>query len=97
MLPRANIIERDPEVQEKYDALTSRRNELTDELRFVNGEQERILASLGELVASGSKYKKQLERLAELRLETEALEAGIRHTTNQCSLLQRMNTWITTR
>lgn len=94
MLPRAEIITYDPEVQEKYNALCARRHELNVQLGEVNGEQEQILTSLGKLVADGSKYKKQTDRLAALRSESEALEAGILYLTNQCDLLRRMNTWL---
>ena len=97
MIPSIETIKHDPKVTEKYDTLTARLRELRAELGAVNVEADEILVNLGELVASGKKYKKQTDRLAALRSESEALGAGIRHITNQCDLLQRMNTWITAR
>ena len=88
-------IRHDQNVEDRYFALSSRRAELRLQLNQVNGEQDQILGALGELVASGAKYQKQTDRLAALRLESEALEAGILYLTNQCDLLRRMNAWLT--
>ena len=87
----------DQEVEDKYTGLISRRHELNLQLGSVNGETDKILVNLGELVASGKKYKKQTDRLAVLRSESEALNEGIRYLNNQCDLLKRMNTWLTVR
>ena len=97
MLPKAEIKGYDPEVQNEYDALTSRRGELRDELSAVNGEKNKILANLGELVYLGSKYAKHTDRLAKLRQQVEAVESGILFVDNQRGLLERMNTWLRSR
>jgi uncharacterized coiled-coil DUF342 family protein len=89
------IVRFDQDIKDRFDAMTSRRSELSAELVRANNEQDQILSNLGELVASGAKYIKQIDRLAVLRSESEALEAGILHLTNQCDLLRRMNTWLT--
>jgi uncharacterized coiled-coil DUF342 family protein len=78
MLPRAEIKRHDPEVENKYNKFGARLQELRDELSEVDGEIEKILVNLGELVASGKSYKKQTARLAELRAKSEALELGCR-------------------
>lgn len=97
MLPSKETVGYDQEVQEKYNGLISRRHELNLQLGAVNGEQNQILGTLGELVASGASFTKQTARLSALRLETEALEAGTRYIANQIDLLRRFNAWLTTR
>ncbi|MFC1923328.1 hypothetical protein ACFLY4_08560 [Chloroflexota bacterium] len=88
-------IRHNQDVEDKYNALTTRKRELSLQLGAVDGEQNQILGALGELVASGAKYKMEIDRLAALRSESEALEAGILYLKNQCDLLKRMNAWIT--
>ena len=97
MMPRAVIKGRDPEVQEKYNAMTSRRRELAERLASINSEQDLLLVNLGGFVAEGCDYKEYTDRLAELRAEREALDAGILYIANQCDLLRRMNPWLARR
>ena len=84
----------DGDIQAQFDSLAAKRRELELTLGSVNGEQEQISGALGELVASGAKYTKQTDRLAALRQESEAIEAGILYTNNQCDLLRRFNGWL---
>jgi hypothetical protein len=94
MLPIPEHITYEPEVQEKYDVLISRRQEIDSQLIAVDREENEILINLGEQVAKGSNYKKQVDRLAALRLESEALHEGVRYLNNQRDLLKRINTWL---
>ena len=96
-IPKMEIKRHDPEVENEYNELSARRRELNAELAAHNREVDQILAGLGELVASGSKYKKQIDRLATLRQESEALSAGIRYIDGQVGLLKRSNNWLKTR
>ena len=78
----------------QYDALGLRAQELRVHLTTSKHEISKILMGLGELVASGAspaKYRQQTARLAELRGDIEALEAGVVYTTNQRELLRRFN------
>ena len=91
---KKETVRHDQDIEDKYTDLTSRKRELGAELNAVNGELDLLLASLGELVASGENYKKQLARLQGLRSQFEALEAGIVYLKGQCDLMRRMNTWL---
>ena len=97
MLPKAEIKRYDPEVENEYAELTSRRRELNAQLAAHNREVDQILSGLGELVAAGKGYEKQIKRLAALRQQTEALSAGVLYLGNQCDLLRRMNAWLKAR
>lgn len=97
MIPKIEIKRHDPEVQEKYDAMTSRRRELNDQLGEVTGEINTILGALGEQVAEGKVYQKSTARLATLRQQVEALEAGILFVDGQRGLVERMNPWLRSR
>ena len=90
-------ITQNPEVTEKYAALTSRLGELRAELGSVNGEINQILSGIGEQVAQGDDWKKSINRVGKLRLETEALAAGIKYIDGQIELLKRSHYWLTTR
>ena len=79
------------EAQAQYDSLSSRKGELRAELGAVNGEISTILDSLGALVASGANFAKQIARLAVLRQQVEALEAGDKYISGQTELLERSN------
>ena len=85
----------DPAVREKFDAMVSRRRELAERLTEANRDREQILINLGAWVAEGCDYEVYTARLAELRLETEALEAGILYVDGQAELLKRSNYWLT--
>jgi len=95
MMPRAVIKGRDPEVQEKYNAMTSRLGELRAELGSVNGEINQITGSLGEQVADGDDWQKSIARVGKLRLESEGLELGIKYIDGQIELLLRSHYWLT--
>ena len=75
----------------QFDALGLRAQELRVHLTTSKHEIEKILTGLGELVASGAKYKQQVSRLAELRADIEALNFGLEYTQNQRELLRRFN------
>ena len=75
----------------QFDALGLRAQELRVHLTTSRHEIEKILTGLGELVASGAKYKEQVSRLAELRADIEALNSGLEYTQNQRELLRRFN------
>ena len=89
------IIRNDPAVLTEWDTLHDRLSELKANLINVKGEIAEILAHLGRLVAEGANYKKSTDRLAELRAETEALEAGIQHLADRAELMKRLNHWLT--
>ena len=89
-----DTIRHDQDVEDKYFLLTSRRADLRLQLDQGNREQDRIMDGLGELVASGAEYQKQIDRLAASRMETEALEAGLHYLDGQCGLMRRMNSWL---
>lgn len=97
MLPKAEIKRYDPEVENEYNELGARLGELRAEIVQVNSEIDQIMKGLGELVGSGKPYKKQTARLAALRLESEALEAGARYVDGQKGLLKRVHNWLRTR
>ena len=88
-------ITRDPEVQEQYDVMISRLRELRSELAAVNSEINQILAAIGKQVAQGDDWQKSIARVGKLRLESEALEAGIRYINGQIELLRRSHYWLT--
>ena len=91
----ADIVRHDPAVADDFDTKLARRRELKGMLTAVNGEQVSIETNLGALVSEGGNYKKATNRLAELRAETEALEAGIDYLTGRMDLLKRTNYWLT--
>ena len=84
----------DGDIQAQFDSLGAKRRELELTLKSGRGEREQILDSLGEMVASGANYAKQLARLAALRQESEAIEAGIKYIDGQLGLLKRYNNWL---
>ena len=92
--PEVERITHDQNVEDRYFAMSSRRRELSLQLSQGNNEQDRITDGLGEQVASGAEYKKQIARLAALRSEAEALEAGIHFLDGQCGMMRRMNSWL---
>ena len=92
--PPITIVNYDQDVQDKYGSLTTRRAALQERLSQGKREQNKILEGLGELVATGAKYKPATDRLAALRLESEALELGIQYVNGQCGLLRRNNIWL---
>jgi hypothetical protein len=97
MIPRAETVRFDQDVEDKYERLIKRRAELNAKLIDCNHEQDAILSNLGELVAEGGDWQKQTARLAALRLESGALEQGIKYIDGQKGLLKRMNSWLKTR
>ena len=97
MIPEIEVIRHNQEVEDQYNKLSARRRELNVQLAAHNREVDQVLSGLGKLVASGSRYTKQTDRLATLRQESEALSAGILYLQNQCDLLRRMNAWLTSR
>ena len=89
------IVRNDPAVLTEWDTLHDRLSELKANLINVNGELAEILTNLGRAVAEGGDYKESTDRLAELRLEIEALEAGIQHLADRAELMKRLNHWLT--
>ena len=89
------IIRNDPEVLAEWHEIHDRLSELKANLINVKGELEQIIANLGAAVAEGANYKKSTDRLAELRAETEALQAGIQHLADRAELMKRLNHWLT--
>ena len=77
--------------QEKYNALSTRLDELRRELGTTNGQINGLLSidNIGALVASGADYDKQTAKVAELRHKAEALGLGILYIEGQISLLER--------
>ena len=92
--PGREIVNFDGNIQAQFDSLGAKRRELELTLKSGRGEREQILDSLGELVASGANYTKQLARLAALRQEAEAIEAGIKYIDGKRELLKRYNGWL---
>ena len=91
----AKIIRHDPEVEAEWRANPTRKNELKAQLTAVDNEREEILSQLGRLVAAeGGDYKEATDRLAELRAEAEALQAGIDYLVGQAGLMKRLNHWL---
>ena len=92
--PGKVIVTGNPEVQADWDKLQARRRELVARLDAVNNDQERIKKDLGSLVSEGNNYKKQTDRLQELRLEAEAVQAGLDYLRNQVAVMKRQNNWL---
>ena len=88
-------ITRDPEVQEKFDFMVSRQAELGEQLAAATNEQGQILVNLGAFVVEGCDWKEYTDRLAELRAEIEALDAGLLYLAGQKELSIRLNHWLT--
>jgi hypothetical protein len=65
-------------------------SQLTEVIRDIN----QIQANMGSFVFEDCDYKEYLDRLAWLRLEQEALEAGVRFANNKVDALKRSNTWL---
>ena len=92
--PKHEIKRFDEQVQNDYNKLTSRQRELSARLAAVNGEHKEIIVNLGAWVADGCDYKEYTDRLAELRAEREALEAGLEYLNGQAGLMLRLNHWL---
>ena len=96
--PAHEIVRFDPAVADDYDAKLARKRELKGMLTAVDNERVSIETNLGALVAEGGEgYKESTDRLAELRAEAEALEAGIDYLNGRLDLLKRTNYWLTSR
>ena len=77
--PPRNKLIYDEKAAADLKALSAQRVELSSKLTPINREIQTISADLGALVADGGDYTKAIKRRAELRLEAEALEAGLHH------------------
>ena len=86
----------DQDVKDDYDRMQARSRELSARLAVVNGEQAQIITNLGAWVAEGCDYKEYTDRLAELRAERDALQAGLDYLDGQAGLLKRQHTWLST-
>ena len=92
--PGKEIIRFDKQIQADWDKLQARRRELVARLDAVNNDQERIKKDLGSVVSEGKNYKKQTDRLQEMRLEAEAVQAGLDYLRNQVAVMKRQNNWL---
>jgi hypothetical protein len=81
-------------VQSEWDTLETIRVDLVARLREANQEQDKILSSLGSIVAQGKSWKKQTSRLADLRAEVEALQLGLDYIQGHKQNLRRGNAWL---
>ena len=88
------VIRFDQAIADKYDGLSQKRSELNSRLRAGYGKQDDLIQAMGLAIASGEDWSGHAEQLSFLRLEGEALEAGILYLNGQCELMKRLNSWL---
>ena len=93
-LGKERIIRFDKKVQDEFDAIKTKRRAMQSQLTEVIRDINQIQANMGSFVFEDCDYKEYLDRLAWLRLEQEALEAGVRFANNKVDALKRSNTWL---
>ena len=88
------IVRYDQEVQEKYDGLLQKTSELSARLHAGFNKQDDLVKQMGLAIAAGEDWVKIAKELTGLRLEEEALEAGILYLKGQTGLMKRLHHWI---
>ena len=95
--PEKEVVTFKQDIADQYDALDARRREINLQLSENGAETNRILESIGQVVAESGEWKKASVRVGKLRLEAEGLEAGLRYVDGQIEVLMRSNYWLKTR
>jgi hypothetical protein len=75
-------------------AIERRYRELAAQLGKVRAELDQAQKSLGKLVAEGQDPSELGWHIADLRMEVEALEAGLTFVKNKGLILERLNPWM---
>jgi len=88
------IVNYNAEIQANYDALKAKRRELNNRLRQYTNEINQVQTDLGALVFECADYSKTTARLADLRLQVEAMELGIHHVDGKMSIMKRSYGWL---
>jgi peptidoglycan hydrolase CwlO-like protein len=96
-LPKAEIVNFKQDVQDKHDALESRRRNIHDQRKQILNEIDRIYKSIGQVVVENGAWQKDIARAGQLQLEIDALDQGILYIDGQIGLLKRSNYWLNSR
>ena len=88
------IIRFDQEIQDTYNALTEKTSELSARLHAGYAKQDDLIQAMGLAIASGEDWVTIAKELTGLRLEAEALDAGIKYLEGQAGLMLRLHHWL---
>ena len=88
------IIRFDEKVAGEYAAMLQKRGELGARRSVVFAKQDEAVKAMGEAVAAGEPWEPIAKELNDLRLEEEALEAGIKYLDGQVGLMLRLHHWL---
>ena len=91
---KIEIIRFDPVAQDSFDALSSRRAELSGQQSAVLGEIDQINRNLGKMIAEGGDPLELGKKLAELHTMDDALRAGLKYLEDRAAVILRNNTWL---
>ena len=88
------VIRYDEKVAGEYAALLEKTSELKSRRSVVFAKQDDLVKQMGLAIAAGCDWEPIAKELTDLRLEEEALEAGIKYLDGQAGLMLRLHHWL---
>ena len=88
------VIRFDEKIAGEYAAMLQKRGELNARRSVVFANQDEAVKAMGATVANGGDWEPIAKELNDLRLEEEALEAGIKYLDGQAGLMLRLHHWL---
>ena len=88
------VIRYDEKVAANYAGLVETLSELKARRSVVFANQDEAIKAMGATVANGEPWEPIAKELTDLRLEEEALEAGVKYLDGQVGLMLRLHHWL---
>ena len=88
------VIRYDEKVAGEYAATLQKSSELKARLGAGYNKQEGVIKQMGLAIAAGEDWEPIAKELTGLRLEEEALEAGVKYLDGQVGLMLRLHHWL---